>query len=253
MKITLSTLLILISINIGYSQCSPSDSIMNLGDPEADGVLSPHFMEVHAGQEVSMTVTVLSPPGGEGEIGGYLSVPYTMNYFIVKRLENMPSWINYECPNDCRYNVDEYSCVVVSGTVPDSVPVNDSTVMDVIVDANVDASWLFLTWEDYTVEDENGGTLSIRYIAAPVQDTIEVNGFNNTLKNIKISYNNNSNTLFTNPNTLIDAINVYSMQGQLVMSNVKSSNINISGLNKGVYAVELINGADRKISKIAKY
>ena len=131
-----------------FAQCSPSQDVIDLGDPENDGVLNPWFLEVHAGQEVDVVVTVLSPPGGEGEIGGFLSVPYTMNYFDVKRLDNMPDWISYDCPDDCRFLVNEYSCVHVTGTAPHEVPVGDSTVMNVIVDANVDASFGFLNWND---------------------------------------------------------------------------------------------------------
>ena len=116
------------------SQCVPDPDVIAQGDPEEDGVLNPSVLEVYPGEDVDISITVLAPPDGIGEVLG-ATVPYTMNYFTVTNLENKPDWLAYECPNDCKYLVDVYSCVHVTGIVPVDVTAGDSVVMDVIVDA----------------------------------------------------------------------------------------------------------------------
>ena len=244
MKFTFTALILLSFINVSFSQCDPDPDVIALGDPESDGVLNPHFLEVQAGQEVNLTVTVLSPPGGEGEVGGFLSVPYTMNYFIVKRLDNMPSWVTYDCPNDCKFDVDEYSCVQVSGTAPNDVPVGDSTVMNVIVDANVDASWGFLTWDDYTVEDEDGGTLSIRYIETP-------NSIGRILLANDIIFENGVITI--NTNERIKSLNIYNLYGSIVKTSINNRILSISEQPKGIYVVEVNTNNSSVVKKIVKH
>ena len=243
MKKILLFSMLLFKVITSEAQCSPSDSVIAHGDPENDGVLSPFFLEVYPGEEINATITVLAPPDGEGEIGGFLNVPYTMNYFIVKRLNNMPDWISYECPDNCQFNVNEYSCVQVTGTAPLDVPVGDSTVMDVIVDANVDATVGFINFNDYEVEDENGGTLTIRYKEAP--SSLKEN-FNPTV------YYNLENESIEILHTTNFTCTVYSIFGSTKLVS-KNNTINLSEFDKGIYFIEVISDTNsRYIQKIIK-
>lgn len=244
-KFLLSIFLAFVTI-LGWSQCTPSDSIIALGDPEGDGVLNPFFLEAHAGQEIDMTVTVLAPPDGAGEVVGVV-VPYTMNYFIVKRMDNMPAWLSYDCPNNCRFDVGVYSCVHVTGTAPDSVPVGDSTVMEVIVDANVDAIVLWIPYDGYEVEDENGGALTIRYKETPFVPA----GINPIENEPIVSYNVFNESIEINNAQEFNAINVYNLLGNKIISS-NNMHVEMHRYPSGIYFVEVIGNNSKYVQKVVK-
>ncbi len=252
-KFVLLGFLLLGSIQLSFSQCQPDPEVIALGDPEGDGVLNPWFLEVHPGQVVDETVTVLAPPDGEGAVVG-ITVPYTMNFFTVKRLDNMPSWVNYECPDSCKFLVNQYSCVHVTGIAPMDVPIGDSTVMDVIVDANVDATVLFIQYNGYEVEDENGGTLTIRYVEDPTT------GINASSDNdqIRLYMDHGSETLTidqTNGSAIKNLkTSIYSLTGRELVSAYNQSQIHIGNLPKGIYLVQLQSndGTIHKTVRITK-
>ena len=70
------------------AQCVPDPDVVAQGDPEEDGVLDPWVLDTYPGQEVNMSITVLAPPDGVGEVLG-VTVPYTMNYFSVTDLDHL--------------------------------------------------------------------------------------------------------------------------------------------------------------------
>jgi len=73
-----------------------------------------------------------------------------------------------------------------------------------------------------------------------VQDTFTIypNPFNNVLN---VSSNNN-----------VDKLRVYNTLGQLVRENKNSNSINVSGLTRGIYLLEVISGSSREVRKVIK-
>lgn len=228
----------------GYSQCTPDPTVMALGDPDDDGVLNPWYLEVSPGETFDLTVTVLAPPGGTGDVNGF-NVPYTMNFFTVKNLDNMPSWVSYQCPNNCKYLAGVYSCVQVSGTAPSNVVVGDSTVMEVIVDANVDATVLGFPINGYEVTNTSGGTLTIRYV--------DTKGIKNELDDVTVKYDINSDNIILSNLPSNTQISVYNMLGNKVVSTSSTDYIKMNSFPKGIYVVDISSEKGRKTLRLVKY
>lgn len=225
------------------SQCVPDPDVIAQGDPEEDGVLNPSVLEVYPGEDVDISITVLAPPDGIGEVLG-ATVPYTMNYFTVTNLENKPDWLVYECPNDCKYLVNVYSCVHVTGLVPTDVYVGDSVVMDVIVDANVNAVVLGFPVNGYDAVGQNAGDITIRY-KTPITHIEE------TVAAQKSFYNWRNQEYVVKSSTDVRLTNIYNIMGNRVISSSAES-IDLSTIHSGIYVVEILDGNDRFTSKLVK-
>ena len=162
----------------------------------------------------------------------------------MKSLDNKPSWITYSCPNNCQFDAGVYSCVQVTGTAPSTVPVGDSTVMDVIVDANVDAVVGVIPFNDYDVSDQNGGSLTIRYI--------EPKGIKNELENISVKYDFNTGNIRLNQLPLNSNITIYNMIGNKIINTSSTDVISLNSYASGIYIVDVLSEKGRKTIKIVK-
>ena len=229
---------------LASAQCVPDPDVIAKGDPEEDGVLDPWVLEVYPGQEVNMSITVLAPPDGVGEVLG-VTVPYTMNYFTVTGLENKPDWLVYECPNDCKYLVDVYSCVHVTGLVPIDITIGDSVVMDVIVGANVNAVVLGVPVNGYDAIGRNAGNLTIRYNNPPITHIEEKFGAQ------KPFYNRMTQEYVIKSSSDVILTNIYNIMGSRMISS-SDEIINLSAIHSGIYVVEILEGNDRFTTKLIK-
>lgn len=244
MKKYLTLALICATAFLSSAQCLPDPDVIAQGDPEEDGVLYPWVLDVYPGQEVNMSITVLAPPDGVGEVLG-VTVPYTMNYFTVTDLENKPDWLVYECPNDCKFLVDVYSCVRVTGLVPLDINIGDSVVIDVIVDANVNAVVLGIPVNGYDAIGRNAGNLTIRYnnpLITHIEDKFwaQKSFYNRITQEYVIK--SSSDALLTN---------IYNIMGSRMISS-SDEIIDLSTIHSGIYVVEIFEGNDRFTAKLIK-
>jgi hypothetical protein len=75
-----------------------------------------------------------------------------------------------------------------------------------------------------------------------------------TLNEVKIYPNPVSNTLFISSNNIvIDSITIYSLTGKKVLEDSKRVNsIDVSGLSKGMYFIEVHSDSEKTVKKFIK-
>lgn len=154
------------------AQCEPSPAVTNVYQPVGNvalppgGVLVPTSFFAYPGQQLNQVITALAPQQTEiaNPIGFPPTISVDINWIRVTNINNLPSWLTYECggqldSNDpCKMAFPTWSCVSAYCTTPDGrVPLTETagTVysLDVIVDADVTPLG--------TQSDYNGGSLSL--------------------------------------------------------------------------------------------
>ena len=136
-----------------------------------------------------------------------------------------------------------YSCVQVTGTVPQDVTPGDSIVMDVIVDANVDAVVLGIPVTGYNVVGQNRGELPIRYVEATSMEA--------EAAAMSALYDYGSQQIIVRNSTEDRHVTIYNMMGEQVMQS-NDANISVASLTAGVYVVHITDGEKRIVDKFVK-
>ncbi|MQP25664.1 T9SS type A sorting domain-containing protein [Flavobacterium sp. LMO8] len=199
---------------------------------------------------------IVTPNGGINAkiINNYYSIDATDKFIHIiyknNSTVNNSLRVNYFSPTDS---------YVVQKTFPNQNILLNGAEGEMIIDASSVPDWtgnirklsVVLTYYDGVVEvptTVDAGTLEIDRIVINNNSSPLSEESNNLIQDFYVYPNPAENKIFVNSSFEIEKVEIYSLTGQLVKSQMVSNNINISDLNSGIYLAK-VQTAD-KVSTI---
>ena len=105
---------------------------------------------------------------------------------------------------------------------------------------------------NFTYEVSDGENSANASVTIKINDNSSLGVDDQNLKNISIYPNPVDDKLFIQGLLDVSEVSIYDVLGKLVLSNTKSSEIEVSNLKKGIYTIKIVNEQKETIQKFIK-